>query len=150
MNGRKQMGNNSVEVSVNCEDVSRTIDNDGFQSLTPVESIYDGEFSLVRKGISYPSITVTIKIFGTGNIGPIIRIRDETTLEEILRMPVKFSEPDKAIIKNAAVIKGKYRLSYADAFAIALAKEVSGILLTGDPEILLLKNVVKTLKLKRN
>ena len=74
----------------------------------------------------------------------------ETTLEEILQMPVKFYEPDKKNIRNTAIIKGKYKLSYADAFAITLAQEVNGTLMTGDPEIILLKNVVKTFKLKRN
>ncbi len=73
----------------------------------------------------------------------------ETTLKEILQLPVKFNEPDKKTIKNAAEIKGKYRLSYADAFAIALTQEVNGTLLTGDPEIVSLKKIVKTLILNR-
>jgi len=74
----------------------------------------------------------------------------ETTLKEILQLPVKFKEPDKKLIKSAAIIKGKYRLSYADAFAIALAHEVKGVLLTGNPEIISLKRVVKTMNLRRD
>lgn len=37
---------------------------------------------------------------------------------------------------RAARIKGSYRVSYADAFAVALAKELNAPLVTGDPEIL--------------
>lgn len=39
-------------------------------------------------------------------------------------------------IWQAARIKGSYRVSYADAFAVALAKELNVPLVTGDPEIL--------------
>lgn len=37
---------------------------------------------------------------------------------------------------EAAKLKGEYRISYADAFAIALAKEIGGELVTRDPEII--------------
>ncbi len=36
---------------------------------------------------------------------------------------------------QAARLKGLHRISYADAFAIALAQELGAILVTGDPEI---------------
>jgi len=38
-------------------------------------------------------------------------------------------------IKKAALIKSKGGLSFADAFAISLAKELQAPLVTGDPEI---------------
>ncbi|NPV74410.1 MAG: type II toxin-antitoxin system VapC family toxin [Pelotomaculum sp.] len=37
---------------------------------------------------------------------------------------------------EAAKLKGEYRLSYADAFAVALAKEKGGKIVTRDPEII--------------
>ncbi|MDH7579123.1 MAG: type II toxin-antitoxin system VapC family toxin [Bacillota bacterium] len=37
---------------------------------------------------------------------------------------------------EAAKLKGKYRISYADAFAMALAKETGGEIVTRDPEII--------------
>ena len=49
----------------------------------------------------------------------------------------------------AATIKSKYKLSYADAFAVSLAQKINGTILTGDPEIILLKNLVKLEKLTR-
>jgi len=74
----------------------------------------------------------------------------ETTLEEILQLPITFDEPNIKMIKNAAQIKGNYRLSYADAFAITLTQRLNAILLTGDPEIISLKKIVKTLALNRS
>lgn len=38
-------------------------------------------------------------------------------------------------IKHVATIKGKYSVSYADAFAIQLALDLKAHLVTGDPEI---------------
>lgn len=37
---------------------------------------------------------------------------------------------------EAAKLKGEYRISYADAFAVALAKEKGGKIVTRDPEII--------------
>jgi len=37
---------------------------------------------------------------------------------------------------EAAKLKGEYRISYADAFAMALAKETGGEIVTRDPEII--------------
>jgi predicted nucleic acid-binding protein len=39
-------------------------------------------------------------------------------------------------VKAAASVKATGGLSYADAFAVALAKEFEAPLLTGDPEII--------------
>ncbi|WP_406678044.1 type II toxin-antitoxin system VapC family toxin [Moorella sp. ACPs] len=39
-------------------------------------------------------------------------------------------------IWEAAKLKGEYRISYADAFALALARETGGAIVTRDPEII--------------
>jgi len=39
--------------------------------------------------------------------------------------------------------------SYADAFAVVTAQKVQGIVMTGDPEIVRLKDVVAVKELKR-
>lgn len=39
-------------------------------------------------------------------------------------------------IWEAAKLKGQYRISYADAFALALANETGGEIVTRDPEII--------------
>lgn len=64
-------------------------------------------------------------------------------------LPIRFEVPSKADILAAATIKSKYRLSYADAFAVSPAQKINGTLLTGDTEIILLKDIVNIEKLSR-
>jgi len=45
-------------------------------------------------------------------------------------------------IRAAARIKSKYRLSYADAFAVALAQELGATVITGDPEFRAVEGMV--------
>ena len=41
----------------------------------------------------------------------------------------------ESFLLNAARLKGTYPIAYADAFAVATAIEMDGILVTGDPEL---------------
>ena len=41
---------------------------------------------------------------------------------------------DRSLVFEAAHIKARYPISYADAFAAALAKQNRGLVMTGDPE----------------
>jgi len=41
---------------------------------------------------------------------------------------------------EAAKLKGEYMISYADAFAMALAREMGGEIVTRDPEIIAVFN----------
>jgi predicted nucleic acid-binding protein len=53
----------------------------------------------------------------------------------IKRFPIKFVEHiNEELLLSAATIKSKYSVSYADAFAAALAKVNNAALLTGDPD----------------
>jgi len=70
-------------------------------------------------------------------------------LNDINMLPIRSQEPSKADILAAATIKSKHKLSYADAFAVSLAQKIDGVIFTGDPEIILLKNFVKVEKLSR-
>jgi predicted nucleic acid-binding protein len=47
----------------------------------------------------------------------------------------------------ASVIKARYPVSYADAFCIALAKDMSLPIITGDPEFETVRNIVKIIPL---
>ena len=71
------------------------------------------------------------------------------TLEDIKKLSIRLHEPSKSDILSAAKIKSEHKLSYADAFAVSLAQKINGIIVTGDPEIILLKNFVKVEKLSR-
>jgi len=50
------------------------------------------------------------------------------------RLPVQVVEVDRSLVLAAAHIKARYPIAYADAFAVALAQQIDGTLLTGDPE----------------
>ena len=54
---------------------------------------------------------------------------------EILRgLPIEFHPTSRAMADLAADFKARFRMSLADAFAAALAKEHKAELVTGDPE----------------
>jgi len=72
------------------------------------------------------------------------------TLQDIEKLTIRSQVPSKSDILSAAKIKSEHRLSYADAFAVSLAQKIDGIIYTGDPEIVLLKDVVKVEKLSRH
>jgi ribonuclease VapC len=50
---------------------------------------------------------------------------------------------DLNLARQAAIFKATYRISLADAFAAALAKEKKAELVTGDPEFKLLEKEIK-------
>jgi len=50
------------------------------------------------------------------------------------QLPLKISSVDRALTFAAAHIKAQYPISYADAFAVALAQELGATVVTGDPE----------------
>lgn len=72
-----------------------------------------------------------------------------SVLNDINMLPIHFQVPSKVDILAAATIKSKHKLSYADAFVVSLAQKINGTILTGDPEIILLKDLVKLEKLTR-
>ena len=51
------------------------------------------------------------------------------------RGPVIIVPSRESMVLEAAELKGRYSLSYADAFAVATAVEFDAVLVTGDPEI---------------
>jgi len=58
----------------------------------------------------------------------------ENIAAAIRTMPVKIIAVDESLAKIAAVFKARYAISYADAFACALAKHMNGEVMTGDRE----------------
>ena len=51
------------------------------------------------------------------------------------KIPVRVIDATRRRVKRAAEWKSRFRIAYADAFAIATAIEFKATLLTGDPEI---------------
>jgi predicted nucleic acid-binding protein len=74
----------------------------------------------------------------------------EETLEELHQLPITIVPPEPAMVMKAARVKMHHALSYADAFAVVTAQNRKGTLMTGDPEILLLKGLVSLARLKRH
>jgi len=62
---------------------------------------------------------------------------------ELRALPIEFHPVDRALADLAADIKVHHKLSLADAFAAALAKERKSELVTGDPEFATLEKELK-------
>jgi predicted nucleic acid-binding protein len=60
-------------------------------------------------------------------------VADEA-IEKVYSLPIFIADVDKKRILDAAHIKANHAISYADAFAVALAKELDAPVVTGDPE----------------
>ncbi len=55
-------------------------------------------------------------------------------VEEMEHLPLAIVDADKKLTLEAARLKARYRIAYADCFALALAKLKGAFLVTGDPE----------------
>jgi ribonuclease VapC len=69
--------------------------------------------------------------------------RWEEIARELPAMPIEFRVADRALSDAAADFKARFKLSLADAFAAALAKERKAELVTGDPEFKTLEKEIK-------
>ncbi len=56
--------------------------------------------------------------------------------------PISYYEVDHPRVLSAAHFKARYPISYADAFAAALAQELDATLVTGDPEFRTVEHVI--------
>jgi len=72
-----------------------------------------------------------------------------SVIGDIDNLPIEVVPVDRGLTRLAAGFKARGGLSYADAFAAALAKERNAGLLTGDPELKTLENEIKILWLGR-
>ena len=58
------------------------------------------------------------------------------------QLPITVIEADRRLTFAAAHIKAHHRLSYADAFAVALTQQMQATLVTGDPEFRAVEGLV--------
>ena len=58
------------------------------------------------------------------------------------QLPITVTEADRRLTFAAAHIKAHHRLSYADAFAVALTQQMQATLVTGDPEFSAVEGLV--------
>lgn len=69
----------------------------------------------------------------------------EGRAREIASLPIEIVgvDDDLKLVRQAAIYKATYRISYADAFAAGLAKQKKAELITGDPEFNALEKEIK-------
>jgi predicted nucleic acid-binding protein len=60
--------------------------------------------------------------------------RAQRAIGIIDQLPLHVAPADRPLVFEAAHVKARYPLSYADAFSVALAKRTHGRVMTGDPE----------------
>jgi predicted nucleic acid-binding protein len=58
----------------------------------------------------------------------------DRSITELKHLGIKFIDADWTLAHEAGGFKSKYKMSFADCFAAALAKHRNALLLTGDPE----------------
>ena len=58
-------------------------------------------------------------------------------------LPIEFHSTTRPLADTAADLKARFKMSLADAFAAALAKEKKAEFVTGDPEFKALENEIK-------
>jgi len=73
----------------------------------------------------------------------------DSVLKDLSLLPIEIISADDDTVLAAARLKMTHVLSYADAFAVVTAQQKDAVLLTGDPELLDLKRVIKIEKLRR-
>ena len=83
------------------------------------------------------------------NVGEIVYItrrnqgrkNAEAILKDLYALPITFHEASEERILAAAWIKSGHAVSYADSFAVQLAQELRGTLVTGDREFESIKDL---------
>lgn len=67
----------------------------------------------------------------------------ESFLTRLPSLPIHLVLPDEEAVIEAAKLKSIRRLSYADSFAAALASRQDAVLVTGDPELHEMRDLLK-------
>ena len=87
--------------------------------------------------------TASMSLINVGEVFYLIAKRHsaaeaEQFLSDLPMMPIQTLQPDRGLILDAARLKSRFPISYADAFAVETARHQKAILMTGDPELLAL------------
>lgn len=105
-----------------------------------VERLLDGA-KTGRKKIVVSFATLTEVFYYTLQLTDAIYARE--MLSRIKSWPVDFVYPDERLCVAAGEIKGLFRVSFADAFIAATAREARAVLVHKDPEFDSLHEAVK-------
>jgi predicted nucleic acid-binding protein len=85
------------------------------------------------------NIPLFISVVNAGEVWYIIAREASVTdadrsITELRHLGIHFVDADWTLAHDAGGFKSKYKMSFADCFAAALAKQKKALLLTGDPE----------------
>ena len=58
----------------------------------------------------------------------------EKVIEQLKQYPIELVDADQKLAYEAAKLKGRNKIAYADCFAAALSHRLNAVLVTGDPE----------------
>jgi predicted nucleic acid-binding protein len=114
----------------------------GKQVLDLLEKAEAGEVTLVMSLINVGEL-VYLMSRARG------RSAAESMLEDLKNLPILFFDATEERILSAAWVKSEYPVSYADSFAISLAKEFNATLVSGEPEFHALEKTIPILWLEQ-
>ncbi len=102
---------------------------------------------ILKEGI-YNNAEIFMSVINWGEVYyTVLREQDkksaELYLKTIERYPITIVDVNKTNTLEAAEFKAFYKMSYADSFAVSLAKNKKAILVTGDKEFLSVEDIVK-------
>lgn len=114
------------------------LDSFAILSLLQKEPGSDLLIALLRQA-SEGTVQLSMSLINLGEVFYIIARRwgeEQTriTMANLETLPIEWSEADRSRILAAAALKSNHPISYADAFAAALAQEFEATIVTGDPE----------------
>ena len=58
----------------------------------------------------------------------------EKVIGQLKQYPIELVDADQKLTYEAAKLKGRYKIAYADCFAAALSQRLHAVIVTGDPE----------------
>ena len=58
----------------------------------------------------------------------------EKVIGQLRQYPIELVDADQKLTYEAAKLKGRYKIAYADCFAAALSHRLNAVVVTGDPE----------------
>ncbi|MBI5051707.1 MAG: type II toxin-antitoxin system VapC family toxin [Chloroflexi bacterium] len=122
------------------------LDTHAIFALLQKEAGYEIVASLIERAAD--DVTLFLSIINFGEIAYITqreqgKDRSAQILADVRRLPIALYESTETRVLASANIKAQYAVSYADAFAIALAQELGATLVSGDPEMKSIEPLVK-------
>ena len=101
----------------------------------------------VLRDASAGRCSVYLSLINLGEVAYIVErerglARAQETLGLIDQLPIQVLPASREVVMAAAHVKAEYPMAYADAFAVAAAKNLDAVILTGDPEFDAVKDLV--------